>query len=293
VSDGSHSPLRLRAADAPRPEEVVLLAGSGDYPRLCARRMQALGIRLHLLALDEALDREFFGSFPFRSRRFLPIGHLGKILEALEEIGAPYALSAGQIQPGKLFHGLQPDDRAFGLLQQLKQRNAATIFGAIADAIEAGGTRLLDARSFMEEDLAGEGPRTSAPWQLPDPVLAHGIHIARAIAALDIGQGVVVHSGTVLCVEGFDGTDALLEHAGQFAIQPKLFVKSSGPRQDFRFDVPVFGLHTLQHLRRSGIGYVALEADRTLILNQKEVLARADAGGIRIFGYSAPPEADP
>jgi DUF1009 family protein len=268
------------------PEEIALLAGAGLYPQLCARRMQTLGIRIHLLALDEGIDRAFFDNFLFQSRHFLPITRLGKLLATLQKIQVKYAITAGQILPRRLFGGLRFDLRAFWLLRQLREKNAATIFAAIADEIAGIGVRLLDARSFMEEDLIDEGSPSSSAWKLPLRVLEHGTRIARAIADLDIGQGIVVHNGTVLCVEGFDGTNALLQHAGRFPVKPKLFIKSAKAKQDFRFDVPVFGFQTLEHMRSNGIEYAALEAGKTLLLKQQELLARAEAWGIRLRGYT-------
>ena len=288
MSHNDHLPLWLRSGDTPLPEYVALLAGSGEYPQLCAQRMQALGIHIHLVALDEAFDKEFFDSFPFHSRTFLPIGHLGKILKVLKKASVTHVITAGQIRPQKLFQGLHLDLKAFWLLRKLRRKNAATIFGAIADEIEALGIHILDARSFMEKDLAHEGTMTQNSWKLSSYALEHGIHIAQEIANLDIGQGVVVCEGTVLCVESFDGTDAMLQYAGRFSAKPKLFVKSSKLAQDFRFDVPVFGMKTLEHMRQSNIQYAALEAEKTLILNKKDVLARANEWGIHICGYSTP-----
>jgi DUF1009 family protein len=270
------------------PERIALLAGSGEYPQLCAQHMHALGIQVHLLALDEDLDKHFFDSFPFQSRNFLHIGHLKKILQTLSKIQVSYAITAGQIRPKKLFHGLSPDLKAFCLLRKLRQKNASTIFGAIAEEIEMLGIRILDARSFMEEELADEGPMAASIWKLPSYVLEHGIQMAQGIAQLDIGQGVVVHQGSVLCVEGFDGTDAMLQYAERFHVKPKLFIKSSKPQQDFRFDVPVFGLQTLQHMHQSHIEYAALESGKTLILNKKEVLTQANAWDMHLYGYSLP-----
>jgi DUF1009 family protein len=289
----SHPFIRFSDQDSPLPEAIALLAGAGLYPQVCAQRMQALGIRLHLLALDEGVDRAFFDDFPFQSRHFIPITRLGKLLTTLRKIQVQYAITAGQIRPRKLFGGLRFDLRAFWLLRQLREKNAATIFAAIADEIERIGVRVLDARSFMEEDLVDEGTRTPSAWKLPLRVLEHGTRIARAIADLDIGQGVVVHNGTVLCVEGFDGTNALLQYAGRFPVKPKLFVKGAKASQDFRFDVPVFGLRTLDHLRSNGIAYAALEAGKTLILHKQEVLVQAEAWGIRLRGYTLAQDAIP
>ncbi|MDR0444969.1 MAG: UDP-2,3-diacylglucosamine diphosphatase LpxI [Puniceicoccales bacterium] len=285
-NDNYRSSLHLQRQDSPFPKSIALLAGNGHYPQLCAQRMKALGIDIHLLALDEMIDENFFTSFPFQSRTQIHIGHIGKILKTLKKTQVSHAITAGQIQPQKLFNGLHPDLKAFWLLRKLRQKNAATIFGAISEEIEAMGIQVLDARSFMDEDLAEEGSMTRSAWKLPSHVLEQGIHITREIAKLDIGQGIVLHNGTVLCVEGFDGTDAMLQYAGRFHVHPKLFVKTSKLNQDFRFDVPVFGIKTLEYMYQNGVEYAVLEAGKTLILDKKNVLAQADDWHIHIYGYA-------
>jgi DUF1009 family protein len=115
--------------------------------------------------------------------------------------------------------------------------------------------------------------------------LQHGITIAREIARLDIGQGCVVRKGTVLAVEAFEGTDDMLRRAGTFKTDETLFVKTVKARQDFRFDVPVFGLRTLQTMKEAGIAAAALEADKVIILEKPAVLKQAKALGIALHGF--------
>jgi UDP-2,3-diacylglucosamine hydrolase len=120
---------------------------------------------------------------------------------------------------------------------------------------------------------------------MSEETLAHGARLAREVARLDIGQSVVVSSGTVIAVEAFEGTDAMLRRAGGFGADAPLFVKTAKPKQDFRFDVPVFGRGTLEVMREAKISAAALEAGATLILEKSAVLAEARAAGIQLLGY--------
>ncbi len=192
---------------------------------------------------------------------------------------------AGQVKPKRLFHGLTPDLKAASILVSLKRRNAETIFGAIAEEITALGITLLDARAFLDDQLAESGTMTRKKFPIETEYLEHGINIARETARLDIGQGCVVRQGTVLAVEAFEGTDAMLRRAGTFQTNETLFVKSVKPRQDFRFDVPVFGARTLGTMREAGIAAAALEAGKVIILDRPAVVAQADAWGIALHGF--------
>jgi DUF1009 family protein len=207
------------------------------------------------------------------------------MLDALKDFGAGYALMAGQVKPKRLFHGLVPDLKAAQILFSLKRRNAETIFGAIAAEIEKTGVTLLDARAFIDDQMATPGAMTGVRLPIEEEYLLHGVSIAREIARLDIGQGCVVRKGTVLAVEAFEGTDAMLLRAGSFKTDETLFVKTVKARQDFRFDVPVFGLRTLETMREAGITAGALEAGKVILLDRAAVLKQAQAWQIALHGF--------
>ena len=268
--------------DPQRP--IALLAGRGAYPILTAAAIRRAGVPLRLIAMDDETEPGLIASFPATERITLNVGQIGKMLEALKNFGAGYALMAGQVKPKKLFHGLTPDLKAAAILFSLKRRNAETIFGAIAAEIEKLGVTLLDARAFLDDHLATTGAMTGK-LSLDDDSVQHGIQIAREIARLDIGQGCVVRKGTVLAVEAFEGTDDMLRRAGTFKTDETLFVKTVKPKQDFRFDVPVFGPRTLATMHDAGLAAAALEAGKVIILDKPAVLQQAKSWGITLHGF--------
>lgn len=264
---------------------LALIAGRGRYPLLTAEAIRRAGVPLRLIALEEETMPELTATFPAGERVEINVGQLGKMLGALRQFGAGYALMAGQVKPKRLFHGLTPDLKAAQILFSLKRRNAETIFGAIANEIEKIGITLLDARSFIDDQLADAGPMVGKKLPVDREYLEHGVHIAREIARLDIGQGCVVRKGTVLAVEAFEGTDAMLRRAGTFKTDETLFVKTVKAGQDYRFDVPVFGLRTLETMREAGLSAAALEAGKVIVLEKPAVLSQAKAWGISLYGF--------
>ena len=254
--------------DASRP--LTLIAGQGNYPILLAERARKAGVSIRLIELGGETSPELIESFPDNERSAVKVGQVGKLLKELKKFDAGYAVMAGQVTPGKLFKGLHPDLKAIRMLAGLDRKNAETIFGAIGDEIEKAGVHLLDARVFMDEDLAEEGVMIKSKEKIEPEHLVHGIEIARENARLDVGQGVVVSRGTVLAVEAFEGTNAMLARAGTFGAKNCLFVKMGKPKQDTRFDVPVFGLQTLETLSEANIKNVALESGSVLLLDKPE-----------------------
>lgn len=264
---------------------VALIAGQGVYPQLIAAAVRRAGVPLRLIAFEEETRPELIATFAPADCRKILVGQVGKMLRALEDFGAGTAIMAGQISPRKLFNGLHPDLKAIRILATLKRRNAETIFGAIADEISGIGVTLLDARSFLDDQLATSGSMTGRNFPIERDYVDHGIQIARECARLDIGQGCVVRQGTVLAVEAYEGTDAMLTRAGTLKTDQTLFVKTVKARQDFRFDVPCFGLRTLETMRAAGISAAALETGRVILLEKPAVLAAAKSHGISLLGF--------
>jgi DUF1009 family protein len=269
--------------NAKRP--LALIAGQGTYPQLVAAAVRRAGVPFRLIAFDEETPPELIASVPEDERRTLLVGQLGKMLKALKEFDAGYAIMAGQITPRRLFKGLHPDLKATQILFSLKRRYAETIFGAIAREISDIGVELLDARAFLDDHLATKGPMTGRSFPIGEDYVSHGVTIARECAKLDIGQGCVVRKGTVLAVEAFEGTDEMIRRAGTFKTDEALFVKTVKAKQDYRFDVPCFGKKTLETMREAGITSAALQAGSVIILDRPAVLAQAKTWGISLLGF--------
>lgn len=269
--------------DPARP--IGLIAGRGVYPKLLAENARAKGMEIRLIAFEDETRDDLFDSFPEEHRARFNVGQMGKWLKALRKMDCGYCVMAGQVTPKKLFRGLKPDLKAASMLLKLKRKNAETIFGAISEEIEKQGALQLDARIFLDDQLANPGWMTPQFDKIEETYLQHGIEIATEMARLDVGQGVVVRKGTVIAVEAFEGTDPMLKRAGAFNADQMIFTKTVKHRQDYRFDVPVFGLRTLDVMKTVGIRAAALKADSVIILEKEATLAEAKKAKIQLFGF--------
>jgi DUF1009 family protein len=270
------------------PHTLAIVAGSGTYPHAMVRGARKAGVqRIVVAAFQDETDPELAGAVDFIE--WMRVGQLGKMLAFLKASGARHAVMSGQIAPKNLFN-LRPDIKAVLLLAKLKERNAESIFGAIADSMGDSGVTLLPATTFMEECLAPAGLVAGpSPGRRELADLEYGFRIAKESSRLDIGQTVVVKSGTVLAVEAFEGTNAAILRGGSLGKKGAVMVKVSKPGQDLRFDVPVIGPLTLETAAEAGLGAVGVEAGQTLLLEKERMSALASAYKISIVGVVAPP----
>src|SRR3954447_15475447 len=260
-----------------QPESLGIIAGSRSLPLIFARQARSLGVkRLVVVAFEGETDPQLAALVD--EIVWLRVGQLSKMIAAFRDRGITQCIMAGQISPKNLFD-LRPDLRAMTLLFKLKERNAHTIFGAIANELKKDGVELIEATPWLKPLMPGAnfslGPKLSSEQQAD---IAFGHRIAKEISRLEIGQLVVVKNGTVLAVEGFEGTDKCLARGGELAGKEGggVAVKVAKENHDLRFDIPCIGPQTLETCAAAKISALALEAGRTLLLEPEvcEQLAR-------------------
>jgi UDP-2,3-diacylglucosamine hydrolase len=261
------------------PTTLGIIAGNRCLPLVLARRARAAGVKnIVAIAFENETDRTLADFVDLMV--WMRVGQLGRLISVFKQQNVTQCVMAGQIAPKNLFD-LRPDIRAMKLLLKLKEKNAHSIFGAIADELKAEGIELVPATPWLRPLMAPPGyhigPKLNATQQAD---VAFGFRIAREVSRLEIGQLVIVKGGTILAVEGLEGTDQCLARGGQLAGKSggAVAVKVAKENHDMRFDIPCIGLKTLETCNQFGLHVLALEAGKTLILDHEEVteLARRE-----------------
>ena len=270
----------------PMPETLGVIAGLGSYPWQLARSAHAQGVK-RVVAFAFKGETERVIAKHADEVVWMHLGSLQALLDAVQAKGVTKLVMAGQIKPTRLFN-LRLDAKALAVLRTLKVRNAHTIFGAIGDELRAIGAELLPAYCFMETEMPAAGTlgrRAPDERELADIRL--GAKVAKITSGLEIGQTVVVKEGTVLAVEGFEGTDETILRAGRLGGPGAVVVKVAKLGHDMRFDIPIVGLRTFQMLKKAKISCLAVEAKRTILLEREKLAAEADRLGIAFAAFDA------
>ena len=268
-------------------EAITLIAGKGRYPALLTEIIKNKGIPLKLISIRGETQDSLINLFPDEDRVFLDLGKVNQLLKTLKSLESKYVIMAGQIKPTRLFKDLNPDIKLISMLAKLKELNAETIFGSIVEEINNQGCNVLDARSFLDDHLASEGLMTLTKKKPSSDILEFGINMAKNIAQLNIGQGIVIKDKTVIAVEAFEGTNKMLKRVGDLKLNNLIFFKTIKKNQDCRFYIPVFGLQTLELLQNLKIKTAVLEKNSVIIIDKAEVLKAAEKYKIQLIGFTA------
>ncbi|MCL2304767.1 MAG: UDP-2,3-diacylglucosamine diphosphatase LpxI [Planctomycetaceae bacterium] len=276
--------------------KIGLIAGRGKYPLYLARTLKNSGHQVYGLGILNHVDLEL--KQYCEAYKTIGLGRLGAALRFFRKHQIAHATMAGKIDKKLLFNpwflwSQLPDWQTFRLflpmfLTRKKDCKDDTLMLAIVDAFAKNGITFLPGTHFAPELLVKRqkltrlGP-TSAQWK----DVCFGWQLAKEMGRLDIGQSVCVKNQAVLAVEAIEGTDECIRRAGSLCTSGGFtVVKAAKPQQDMRFDVPTFGLKTIQTMLQAGARIFAIEADKTILLDKKEVVDFADLHKIAIVSIT-------
>lgn len=277
---------RIPASNQDETRPVGLLAGWGRLPIVVAEALQRQGRPVCCLGVKDHAD-------PVLAERcdafqWLGLARLGSAIRFFRRHGVSQATMAGKFhktliyQKGAWVRHL-PDFQFVKtfyphFLAAKKDRKDDTLLGTLVEAFAAAGIVFRPATDYAPELLVPGGPVTARrPTSRQRKDIEFGWQLAKQMGRLDVGQSVCVKDRAVLAVEAIEGTDHCIERAGWLCGAGGFtVVKVAKPQQDMRFDVPTIGRKTLQVMRRAGAGLLAVEADRTILLDHADFVDYAD-----------------
>ena len=267
--------------------KVGLIAGIGVLPVEFMRAAHLQGHQVVVISVvkdsNPALEREgdaYYNMSPFK---------LGKIFKTLKNEGVTDITMLGKVTKELLYKkGLTiPDMKALKVLNQLRNRKDDTLMLGIIDALENEGFHVVDQTLYLKPFMPQVSVLTKRePTQEQWADIRFGFELAKEMGRLDVGQTVVVKHQAAMAIEAIEGTDKCILRGGQLGQGGAVVVKTAKPNQDLRFDVPAVGRQTLQSMIDSECAVLAVEAERTVFVEQEAVLNLANEKGIVIVSVA-------
>jgi DUF1009 family protein len=275
-----------------------LIAGEGVFPFLVARGARAAGRSVVCAALAGSADPALAAEVD----QFQPVGllRLGQWIRTLKAAGCDQAIMVGRVRKSLVYSRWRyfqyvPDFRTlriwFTRLRRDKRDHAVLL--AVADELAREGITLIDSTAYCADQLATPGVMTKRqPTDAQWADIRFGYDLCRTIAKLDIGQALAVVDKDVIAVEAVEGTNAMIERAGQYCkVGGWTLVKVANAQQDMRMDVPSIGTTTIDKLAANRAACLVLEPGKTILLEKQKVLDLADQLKIAVVGYAGETEA--
>ncbi|MFO8008017.1 MAG: UDP-2,3-diacylglucosamine diphosphatase LpxI [Candidatus Brocadiia bacterium] len=271
------------------PETIGILCGAGDLPLQVARSLRRRGARVVAVGIKGEADAGIESCAD--QMHWTGLAKLGRWVRLFKAADVNVVLMLGAIRKQRMFGNLAalvPDWRSVKLwYSRLGSREDHTILEAVVEEFEREGLRVGSVLDYCPGLLAERGPLTrrepdEAQWR----DIRFGWPLAKQIAALQIGQCIVVRDGAVVAVEGIDGTDATLERGGRLAGGGAVAIKVQKHGHDLRFDIPCVGPDTVRTMADAGVAVLALEAGGTLVLDREQVRDLAEQAGVSLVAVA-------
>ena len=253
-------------------DTLGIIAGDLALPIVLAQQARALGVRRLVAVGFEGISNRDLEPLVDKMI-WVRFGQTSKMIDAFVEHGVKHCVMVGKVQP-KSFLDARPDLRTIAVVFKLKERNAHTLFGALADELQKEGVKLIEPIPWLQPMMPGSGFHLGA--KLSDQQredVDFGFRIAKEISRLEIGQSVVVKIGAVLAVEGHEGTDKCLLRGGELSGKDggAVAVKVAKEKHDMRWDIPCVGARTMEMCVTARLSVLAIEAGKTLLLDRERV----------------------
>jgi hypothetical protein len=231
--------------------------------------------------------------------RWIGIARIGVAIRFFQQHNVRRATMAGKLHKVQLYQPWVwwkhlPDwrtVRAFypHFVLAREDRKDDTLLSVIVNEFDRDGIRFVPATDIAPELLVRSGTLTRRdPNRTQRKDIAFGWEIAKEMGRLDIGQSVMIKNRATIAVEAIEGTDECIRRAGRLCqVGGFTVVKVAKPQQDMRFDVPTIGLGTLRTMADVGGKVLAIEAGRTIVLDEPEVIRFANEHGLVIVSLEA------
>lgn len=287
IQDGSATDCH----DFPQGPPIGLLAGAGRFPVHFAIKARQMGLRVVCVGFRGIATPELRGLVD----RFYWCGvaRLARMINCFRREGVQTFVMAGKVHKLPVFSTpwtivkLVPDWRAAKLWFSRKRRDNRddSILLQVVAEFETEGLRCASALELCPELLVKPGVlthRQPTPAEWRD--VEFGWELAKEMGRLDVGQSVAVKDLAALVVEAIEGTDRAIMRAGELCPRGGFtVVKVAKPQQDMRFDVPTIGQSTIETIHKAGGRVLAVEAGKTILLDESQTIDLADRYGITIL----------
>lgn len=267
-----------------------IIAGRGPLPLKIARLLQAKAQPPFLLLINGEADPADYAGF---DHEVINIAKVGKILSALTRHRCRNLVLAGPVDRPN-FRNILPDFEGLKLINRFrsaKQLGDDRLLSIVTTFLAEKGFKVIGAHEFDAELTARSGLLTEcAPSSGEHEDIEKAVLILRTMGALDIGQSLVYRDGYVLAVEAAEGTDQMIARCRQFYKDENagFLLKMSKPSQNLTVDMPTIGVDTVKSVFEAGLRGIVFEAEKTLLLDQSEIILEANRKNI--FLYAVSPE---
>lgn len=257
-----------------------MITGHGNFPKIFLEKAREKGIIVYPLALFENVSDEIKKD---ENYRFFNIGQIGKFIGFFLKEEIKEVIMLGKVDKEEIFKEVKKDKIYELVMEKAPNKKDETLLMSVVAILKLNGIKMLPQNYLLEDYMTKEGCYTKKqPEKEDEKTIKIGIEGAKALTRIDAAQTVVVKDGSIIALEGIEGTDKTIERAGKLAGKDCIVVKMARPKQDMRLDIPAIGINTLIKIKETGGKGLIVEAGKMIFLEKDEVIKYANENNLFI-----------
>lgn len=263
-------------------EPLGLIAGFGTLPFVFAKEIK--NVDLYIAGFKKITSKKL--AKYSKSINFFNLGELQEIIKFFKTNSVKKILLLGYV-PHQILtsQNYNLDLTAVKMFSKIKSNTAMNIFNGLVKEFELENISIEPIDKYLPQMFASDGLMTEGVLEKDElENIEFGYNVAKEVARLDIGLTVVVKNKVIVSVEALEGTDKCILRSKKLAGEGCIVVKVSRPNQDMRFDLPVIGPKTVKVLKKAKIKILAVEKNKTLIIDKPNVIKNLNKVGIKLYG---------
>lgn len=252
-----------------------IICGGGNYPKLVAKACSQHGYDFCLLFVGEYKQKAFV-NVPVLSVNF---GEVQRMLDFFRENKVEKVVFAGSMKRPD-FSKLNLDQKGKSWLLKLGKsilKGDDGFLRSLESLFNEEGFEVVAGTDLLKDVFLNAGVYSNIkPSEKDLRDIEIGFWAAKKLGEQDVGQGVIVFNGSVLCREDSEGTDKLIERAAKERKSGGALVKVCKPQQDVRFDLPTVGPETIEKLHQHDFSGLAIEAGKCIVIDKERMTELAN-----------------
>ncbi len=252
-----------------------LIAGRGSLSKIVCQTAARRGVETTAVTFHEETTENLKDLADVTQ---MGIGEAGKVIKRFKDAGVKKICLIGKIEKSLVFNNPKLDAYTLKvLMKRTFNKSDSVLMLIIIDELEKAGFEVVRQTDWLPDLLPPKGILGKVrPDEDIQSDFDFGMNLCRNIASMDIGQTIIVKDGAVIAVEAVEGTDETIKRGCELVKDGAVMIKTSRPKQDFRFDVPSIGPDTVKLLAKYKASGIAVEAGRTIVVDMPEVVSICD-----------------
>jgi DUF1009 family protein len=267
-------------------DKYAFIIGKGDLPEIIIQYANNNNFNFIIAGIKGLSPKLLVNKY---NHFWFNIGEVSDLIAKLKQNNINKIVMIGSITRPSLL-SLRVDNLGKSIISNYYNKISGdnSLLSMVMSVFESYGFEVVSPQSVCAEILAQEKNYTSISYQPYINDIKNGFILAQELSKLDIGQSIIYQENIVIAVEAVEGTKNMILRSKKLLKKSSqgILIKIHKLNQDNRVDLPSIGEQTIIQAKKAKLAGIVIQADKTIILNQKKTIQLANKYNIFLLAVN-------